>query len=370
MRRVFRRSPAKTGLYCNHINLNIKQKIIDSNFIFIKLKNSMFFQDLTGFLKKTMEQLLRAGTKTKILLAFCLLAAFFALHGIMFPPDYNGLHLQRLDKDDRVFRYLVRDIGRFKDKYSGQGGFSPEPGFKVVFYRLRTGDNLWQISQKTGLSMDALLSMNRMKNVHLLSTNQEIRIPNKEGILYRTRTGETLESIAEKFAVSRKDLVDVNEWSGEPVLESRDVFIPNGKLGFEERQNILGMFLLPSRGRITSGFGWRRSPLSRGREFHTGIDIANLPGTPVLASQAGRVIFAGAHKGYGNLVILQHANGYSTRYGHLSRIRVKYGSRVRQGDVIGAVGSTGRATGAHLHFEIRKYGQPLNPYFLMAFSRK
>lgn len=118
----------------------------------------------------------------------------------------------------------------------------------------------------------------------------------------------------------------------------------------------------PVIGGITSGFGMRRHPILGGAPlFHTGIDISASYGTPVRASASGRVIFAGWYGGYGNMVILDHGGNISTVYGHLSRIVVKIGEEVAEGDVIGYVGSTGLSTGPHLHFEVRINGDPVDP---------
>lgn len=119
---------------------------------------------------------------------------------------------------------------------------------------------------------------------------------------------------------------------------------------------------LPINGYISDGFGIRRNPFSgEGREFHEGLDIAADFGTPVTATADGLVIWAAPHAGYGNAVVLYHSNGITTRYGHLSRISVEPGQRVRRGDQIGNVGSTGRSTGPHVHYEIRENDQPLDP---------
>jgi len=113
---------------------------------------------------------------------------------------------------------------------------------------------------------------------------------------------------------------------------------------------------------FTSFFGSRGNPFDfGGREFHPGIDFAGHRGDPVKCTASGRVIFAGRAGGYGNCIKIRHANNIETWYGHLSKINVKDGQRVTVGDMIGKVGSTGRSTGPHLHYEIRKNGQPVNP---------
>ncbi|MGH2348678.1 MAG: murein hydrolase activator EnvC family protein [bacterium] len=123
----------------------------------------------------------------------------------------------------------------------------------------------------------------------------------------------------------------------------------------------VGRFLLPARGVLTSGFGYRRHPIFRTRRMHTGIDIAAPRGTPVLAAADGTVIYAGWFGGYGKIVALDHGGGVSTLYAHLSAILVPAGRRVTRGQVIGRVGSTGYSTGPHVHFEVRINGRPVDP---------
>jgi len=119
----------------------------------------------------------------------------------------------------------------------------------------------------------------------------------------------------------------------------------------------------PTWGYISSPFGWRRHPVNWGQDYHTGIDIAgrNIYGNQIYATAKGTVSFAGYRSSYGYLVIIDHGYGYSTYYAHQSRIRVKVGQAVESGTVIGYVGSSGLSTGPHLHYEVRRWGTPVNP---------
>lgn len=111
-------------------------------------------------------------------------------------------------------------------------------------------------------------------------------------------------------------------------------------------------YILPAQGQLSSGYGWRWG------RMHQGIDIAGPIGSPILAAAAGTVEFAGwTSGGYGNLIEIRHADGSLTRYAHLDRVGVQLGDRVTQGQVIGTMGSTGRSTGPHLHFEVHRVGQ-------------
>jgi murein DD-endopeptidase MepM/ murein hydrolase activator NlpD len=133
---------------------------------------------------------------------------------------------------------------------------------------------------------------------------------------------------------------------------------PAGGLDWTLRNGALDW---PVRGGITSGYGPRIHPIFHTPEFHTGIDIGAAWGVPVRAAADGTVLFTGWMRGYGMLVILDHGNGLSTTYSHLSSYAVGVGASVQKGDVIGRIGSTGWSTGPHLFFEVRRNGQPVDP---------
>lgn len=121
-------------------------------------------------------------------------------------------------------------------------------------------------------------------------------------------------------------------------------------------------FGIPHHGRITSRFGYRRNPFTnRGREMHSGVDLKGRTGDPVKATANGTVTFAGYKGDYGYVVMVQHKNGYETRYAHLNRTKVRRGQRVDVGETIGLLGSTGRSTGPHLHYEVLQHDRKLNP---------
>jgi len=123
--------------------------------------------------------------------------------------------------------------------------------------------------------------------------------------------------------------------------------------------------IFPVQGWITSGYQWRRNPFTGKREFHQAIDISTPWGTPVRAAAKGKVIYAGWKDAYGLMIRIENGYGYYTVYGHLSHILVKRGAWVEKGQIIGRVGSTGRSTGPHLHFEVWHNGKPVNPLNLM-----
>lgn len=122
----------------------------------------------------------------------------------------------------------------------------------------------------------------------------------------------------------------------------------------------------PVKGIVSSNFGWRQDPLGQGKRFHAGLDIVAPAGTPIVASERGIVAFSGAYGGYGNLIALAHGNGRYTLYGHASALNVRLDQIVEQGQTIALVGSTGRSTGPHLHFEMHQCGQYKNPIEYLA----
>jgi murein DD-endopeptidase MepM/ murein hydrolase activator NlpD len=117
----------------------------------------------------------------------------------------------------------------------------------------------------------------------------------------------------------------------------------------------------PTEGWLSSAFGYRISPFTNQREFHKGIDIATRIGTPVIATADGLVVSAGREGHYGNMVTINHGYSLKTKYGHLHKFRVKKGTYVKRGQIIGEVGRTGRCTGPHLHYEVHLNGVPVNP---------
>lgn len=124
------------------------------------------------------------------------------------------------------------------------------------------------------------------------------------------------------------------------------------------------------RRQLTSRFGMRRHPIAGGARFHAGIDLAEVAGRPIYATAGGTVTTAQWVGGYGLLVTLKHGRDLETRYGHLSRVRVAVGQLVQRGEVLGFVGSTGRATGPHLHYEVRVDGEPVDPIPYISAARR
>ncbi len=249
------------------------------------------------------------------------------------------------------------------------GPYTAAPVLHVNVYRAKNGDNLWSIAKKNDLDFYTLLSINRMEKANRLSIGQKIKVPNQRGLLHTVRKGDTLEDIALEKGVSIRKIIRVNQiLNPSEIKPGTDLFIPGVAVSYSyskellENSGIPAQFARPCRrSRISSTFGYRKDPFTGRRAFHSGTDFAPGYGARVTAAMDGRVTYAGYMGGYGKLVVVKHSNGYSTRYGHMSRILVRKGKYVRQGREIGKVGNTGRSTGPHLHFEVRKNGRPQNP---------
>lgn len=192
------------------------------------------------------------------------------------------------------------------------------PGqFSGVHHRVKPGETLWRIAKTYQVDLETLQWVNDVEDVTDLRIGRTLFIPGATRILKVI-----------------------------PVPPGGDIPPPVKKIGI----------LWPIKGRLTSGFGMR------GKRMHEGIDLAAPKGTAIRAAAEGKVVYSGAGmKGYGKVVVVKHADEFSTVYAHNSSLLVKMGEKVQKGQVIARVGSTGWATGPHLHFEVRRRGVPEDP---------
>ncbi len=250
----------------------------------------------------------------------------------------------------------------------------------IVTYEVQSGDSVWKIAKKFGLSPKTVEWANGLElNPDLLRVGQKLIIPPVDGVVHVVEEGETLAQIARRYKVKPEDIVGFEpnglKSVNDPLPADKVLVIPGGIKPFvapvvtaysgpipKNARRGTGNFGWPASGKITSLFGQIVCSTLLGCEPHKGIDIANLPGTPVVASDSGYVVFAGWDKtGYGKLVVINHGNGFVTLYAHMSAIFVKKGQSVAKGQRIGSIGSTGNVTGPHLHFELRQAGRQRNP---------
>ncbi len=169
---------------------------------------------------------------------------------------------------------------------------------------------------------------------------------------YTVRTGDNFDSIAFAFEISTEQLKTANPWlSPSNISPGMRLTIPRD---FTDNQN--SSFIWPLNNiDISSTFGYRNGDL------HAGIDLRAHRGTEIYASAAGKVVFSGRRSGYGQMIVIDHGNGIETVYGHNNRNLVEVGQRVSQGQLVASVGRSGNATGYHVHFEIRRHGNAVNP---------
>ena len=253
---------------------------------------------------------------------------------------------------------------------------------KVISYVVAAGDSLWSIANSQNLEVDTLVGSNTFKNSAVLHPGAVLRIPNQDGIFYKFKNGDKIENVAKRYQVAVDKIRKVNPTVDLVSLKGgHEIFLPGarpeaiaepyaaekkpspsaGKSSSGSVQRASRSFRWPVMGKINSPFGWRRHPITRRRDFHTGLDIKASRGTVIRSSREGQVAYSGWMGGYGKVVVVEHSGGQSTLYAHCSSLLVKQGSKVSVGQNIARVGSTGRATGPHLHFEVRNGNSPVNP---------
>lgn len=256
-------------------------------------------------------------------------------------------------------------------------------GVKLQVYEVKMGENYWSVARKFNIDVPTLIGANPdmpfVSRVH-----QTLLVIDKKGVLHAAAKGEGLKDIATLYVnkvdddkamaaavAARIDDIKKNNalhwWH--PVREGDVLFIPGVKPvrmneAWHQYFSQRGLFGFPFRSwgkGWSSKFGYRSDPLTGEKRLHKGMDFRAKYGEDVFAAASGTVLFAGVSGGYGNLIQIRHNSTYLTFYGHLSKILVHQGQKVRRGQIIGKVGATGRVTGPHLHFEIRRNGKSINP---------
>lgn len=244
---------------------------------------------------------------------------------------------------------------------------SDKPRFDILDYEVVKGDTLASIAEKFGISIDTIKWVNSLKSEKLMPA-QILKIPPVTGIVHRTKPGDTIYSVAKKYKAEAQNIVnfpanDFTDLDTFALNVGQVVFVPDGVMPeaapiFQKTSvpqfiaGVGGKFIWPAQGLIT------QYPVS----YHMAVDIANSSAPPVGAGDDGVISYANCQRyGYGCHVIINHADGYQTLYAHLSAYNVSIGDKVGRGQIIGKMGSTGRSTGTHLHFEVRRNGVLLNP---------
>jgi len=233
-----------------------------------------------------------------------------------------------------------------------------------ILYKVRPGDSLLAIARRFGLDVSTLVDINILHDPDLLHAGQLLIIPPVDGRLYDVREGDVLWAISDRFDVNIGSIIEANGMDDPSVLHVGQVLfipganhevVPTAAAATTSVTQALS-WPVPVSGRISSPFGPRMGTM------HTGVDIAVPMGTPIVAAASGRVVTARWLGAYGRAVVLIHpASGWKTLYAHASRFVVDDGDWVSAGETIAYVGSSGRSTGPHLHFEVIIDGHPRDP---------
>lgn len=224
----------------------------------------------------------------------------------------------------------------------------------LVPEKLYPGDEINLIVPKSLLTVETIEELNYLEDI-----DYEVKFQNDNN-MYKTEKKVKTKGVKGKNEIVAEVVKHNGKIVGKKIIKEEIIEKPVDEIvvrGTKEKPMTVatGSFLFPARGRISSGYG------SRGGGFHKGIDISASVGTPITAADGGTVTYVGYSGGYGNLVIIDHNNGYITKYAHCSEIYVTTGQKVHKGQTIAAVGATGNARGAHLHFEVLKNGRHVNP---------
>jgi murein DD-endopeptidase MepM/ murein hydrolase activator NlpD len=301
--------------------------------------------------------------------AFLLFFSFFGLFTLFAAvpataADYPRIRV--LSSDDPLF---VQHQAELEEFYRASEARLPGvlPPLSIFEYRMRKGEDLFSLNARLGLPYDTLATLNAAASREAFDSHRLVLIANQAGLFVNDPPRSALEDmlLSTRLGDGKKPsrLVVLRAGKPTPML-----FFPAEQFTPMERLYFLGVlfeFPIP-RGRVTSMFGIRRDPFTGRPEFHTGIDIGAPEGTGVHAARDGEVSETGSNDILGNYVVIDHPGGYQTVYGHLSVIGVTMNERVTAGAVVGAVGRTGRATGPHLHFEVKRKGRVTDPFPLLA----
>lgn len=257
---------------------------------------------------------------------------------------------------------------------------SQKPRSETIEYEVKSGDTVSGVAGKFNISVDTVKWANDIENTSTIKPGQILKILPVAGVSHTVKSGDNLESVAKKYDAEQQAIMDFpfNDVPDDFKLKVGQVLIiPDGtppKAPASKSKPALrylaqgpssptftapggGNFIWPTQGSLTQYFSW----------YHPGLDVANRAAPGISAADGGMVTVAGwpDNYGFGNRVVVDHGNGYTTTYAHMSNIYVTAGQKVSRGQVIGQMGSTGRSTGTHLHLEIRYKGIAVNPLAIL-----
>ena len=336
-----------------------------------------FFEQLKDWLVDVLYQ--KRGKYVRPFLHFGTVALSFLM--VILGPVLLSNQEDELDQTVLATPILATATASAPDFYTYQAEEVKQyRGGEIITHVVEEGETLSSIAERYGLNVSTILWANNLTETSKIKPGQELKILPVDGVQHKVTRGETIYSIGKKYGLNGSQvqmIVDYpfNEFLNDETFDlvvGQYLMVPEGKLqqvaststssGISQYVSVTpdagtvsatGSFIWPASGMITQGYKF----------YHKAIDIANGGGGPILAADAGVVVAAGwlDNYGYGNRVMIDHGNGFVTLYAHLSVVQVRTGQRVKRGDVVGQMGSTGRSTGTHLHFEIRQGGALQNP---------
>lgn len=291
----------------------------------------------------------------RALIAFLLFFGLTVNPGQAQQPRPAYPHIQALNpRTDPLFKQFEDQLALSRRR---QARHEAPPDLSLYEYVLGDEEDLFTLAARTTLPYDTLVTLNGWSRTTEAVPGIRVLIPTREGLFLPLQPQSEIHRLLENR---------LSEQSPErlqfPHLGTR-LFFPGQRLSPLERAYLLGIlfrFPLPER-RITSAYGPRSNPFTGHPSYHNGLDLGAPRGTEVYAARDGQVIESGFDRVYGVFVVLSHAGGYESLYGHLETSHVTLNQRIPTGYILGTVGSTGLATGPHLHFEIRRNGRPTDP---------
>ena len=247
-----------------------------------------------------------------------------------------------------------------------------DPGVKIRYHVIRAGESFWDIAQKYNISLETLVAANPFLTSLNADPGKEIVIPAENGVL--VVCDSLYDTYRMRKLIGSNATMNGDRYQGIFDLlcldDVRIVFFPHSRPAVVN-QHLAGLFeikktySIPVAGQFASLYGLRLDPFLHTPDFHAAIDIRAPFGTPIRPTKEGMIIATGWREGYGLCIEIMHADGYYSLYGHCSKIYVDTGMLVSKDDIIGLVGSTGRSTGNHLHFEMKRHGGNVNPLFFI-----
>lgn len=279
--------------------------------------------------------------------------------------------LRVLSKDDALYLQQQSALDGFRQVAESRHKVDePFPPLALFAYGKKRTEDLFSLNARLGMRYDTLATLNGAAAKADFDARSLILVPSQDGIFVTNPPRGWLEELmlSTRLADGKKpqSIVINRDGKRQPVW-----YFPDESFTGIERKYFLGMLLrLPvDVVRISSAFGWRNDPFTGKREFHEGLDLAAPDGSAVRAARDGDVLKTGNDATLGSYIVLVHVGGLQTVYGHLSSIRVIIKQKIGAGEIIGAVGHTGYATGSHLHFEVLEKGTAMDPVQLLAMRK-